>query len=85
MEFIDKLGQYEVMSLCAAWGCQYVGHYGVNWSFLLVCDAFQVTVEANVTWQLKPLVLGAKRSHVLIRPHGPGTYRGRDRKVLNES
>lgn len=50
MELVDELGQYKVVSLCAAWSHQYIGHRCVSWRFLLLCHAFQVTVKANVTW-----------------------------------
>lgn len=50
VELINKLGQYELLSLCAAWGRQYIRHRHVDWSLLLVSHAFQVAVEPDVSW-----------------------------------
>lgn len=50
VELMNKLGQYELLSLCAAWGCQYIRHRRVDWSLLLVRHALQVAVEPDVSW-----------------------------------
>lgn len=49
MELIHKLGQYELVSFCAAWNRQYIRYRPVDWSFLLVLHALQVAVKSNVT------------------------------------
>lgn len=48
MELINKLGQYELLSLCAAWGCQYIRYRPVNRSLLLVRHALQVAIKPDV-------------------------------------
>lgn len=48
MELINKLSQYKLVSLCAAWGCKYVWNRLVDWSFLLVLHALQVAVKSSV-------------------------------------
>lgn len=74
MELVDKLGQYELVSLCAAWNRQHIRHRLVNRSLLLVLHALQVAVKPSVTRQLEALVLRSKWSHVLIRPHSPWAW-----------
>lgn len=74
MELVDKLGQYELVSLCAAWNRQHIRHRLVNRRLLLVLHALQVAVKPSVTRQLEALVLRSKWSHVLIRPHGPWAW-----------
>lgn len=49
VELINKLGQYELLSLCTAWGRQYVGDCPVDWSLLLVLHALQVAVKPDIT------------------------------------
>lgn len=72
MEVFNKLGQYELLPLYAAWGRQYIRHHLVNRGPVSVSHALQVGIKPNISWQLKALILRSKWSHVLIRPHSRG-------------
>lgn len=82
LELVNKLGQYELVPLCAARGREYIRHRPVDRGLLLVLRALQVAVKPDVTRQLEALVLRSERPHVLVRPHGPGACRSRDKRGL---
>ena len=72
MEVSNKLGQYELLPLCAARSRQYIRHRLVNRGPVSVSHALQVGVKPNISWQLKALILRSEWSHALIRPHSRG-------------
>lgn len=72
MELINKLSQYKLLSLGAAWGCQNIRNCSVDQSVLLAGCAIQVAVKAHVSWQLETLILRSEWPHAFIWPHCPG-------------
>lgn len=72
MELINKLGQYELMSVCATWSSKYIGNCSVALGLPLACCAIYVAVETNIPWQLETLILRSEWAHAFIWPHSPG-------------